>query len=401
MIKGFQRNIKLLYWLSFLHNLFFWLGTWALFYLLFTNYAGVGLIETAMIISMIVFEIPSGVLADLWGRKNTLVIAFLIVAFSEFFEAGAINLSMLLLAAIGGSLGSALISGTFESITYDSLKKLQQEKIYNKVLARQRSLKYLAMALATILGGFTYTHLGPRIPFFLTGIMNLLAMVVALFLKEPKIIKKQIKKVSSAWKTFWNHFLEGSQYLFKSTELKSVIILLLLAGIIPLIMYEMVADLTIVAYGATAIQLSWIVFIVLGISGLTVHFAKTLTNLFGDLKIFIGLSLFYAILVAILAFVNLGGAIIVMILLTSLGGISEVVVSTIINRQIYSQHRTTALSTFNMLVSLPYVFSAFGLGILIDKYTIRPVVFGLGVIMLIGLLMGIINLWKKRFVINR
>ena len=90
-----------------------------------------------------------------------------------------------------------------------------------------------------------------------------------------------------------------------------------------------------------------------------------------------------------------------MILLTSLGGISEVVVSTIINRQIYSQHRTTALSTFNMLVSLPYVFSAFGLGILIDKYTIRPVVFGLGVIMLIGLLVGIINLWKKRFVINR
>jgi len=35
------------------------------------------------------------------------------------------------------------------------------------------------------------------------------------------------------------------------------------------------------------------------------------------------------------------------------------------------------------------------LGILIDKYTMRPVVFGLGVIMFAGLIVGILGLQKK------
>lgn len=44
-----NRNIYLSYLLAFCKNSWFWLGIWVFYYLRFTNYAGIGLIETIMI----------------------------------------------------------------------------------------------------------------------------------------------------------------------------------------------------------------------------------------------------------------------------------------------------------------------------------------------------------------
>jgi len=203
-----KNNIKLLYWISFFNNLWFWLGTWALYYLLFTNYTGVGIIETAMILSVVVFEIPSGALADLLGKRKVLVLAFLVVALSEFIMAGAVNFWMLIFSAIVGSLGTTMVSGTFEVITYDSLKELGREKIYDKILSRQKSIKYIASALATITGGMIYTYGWHRTPFILVGIMSLIVCILALFLKEPKV-KTRLDESALSWNVYWQQLQQG------------------------------------------------------------------------------------------------------------------------------------------------------------------------------------------------
>lgn len=47
-----ERNIQIAYLLAFLKNTWFWLGVWVFFYLSYTNYAGIGIIETSLIIAM-------------------------------------------------------------------------------------------------------------------------------------------------------------------------------------------------------------------------------------------------------------------------------------------------------------------------------------------------------------
>lgn len=69
-------NITLAYGLSAVNGTRFGLGIWVLYYLRFTNYAGIGLIESLMMLTFFVAEIPSGALADLIGRKRTLQLAF-------------------------------------------------------------------------------------------------------------------------------------------------------------------------------------------------------------------------------------------------------------------------------------------------------------------------------------
>ncbi len=94
-----KNNIKLLYWISFFNNLWFWLGTWVLYYLLFTDYTGIGMIEMAMIISIVVFEIPSGALADLLGKKKTLILGLGIIFLGDLAMGLAPNFVVLFLSA--------------------------------------------------------------------------------------------------------------------------------------------------------------------------------------------------------------------------------------------------------------------------------------------------------------
>ena len=69
-----KRNIKLLKFILPLNQAWFWLGIWILYYLRFTNYTGIGLIEAVVITTGFIFEIPTGALADLIGKKKTIII---------------------------------------------------------------------------------------------------------------------------------------------------------------------------------------------------------------------------------------------------------------------------------------------------------------------------------------
>ena len=88
------RNIYLAYFLAAMKHSWFFLGIWVFYYLQFTDYAGIGLLETIMIGTTTLGEIPTGAVADLFGKKKTLVLSFFLEAvyvnfpiFFDLFEA--------------------------------------------------------------------------------------------------------------------------------------------------------------------------------------------------------------------------------------------------------------------------------------------------------------------------
>ncbi len=381
-----KNNILILYILSFLNNTWFWLGVWVLYYLLFTNLTGIGIIEMVMIITVLLFEVPSGAFADIVGKKKTLVIAFLVVAISEIVMGLAMNFSMLVMAAFVGALGTTLTSGTFEAMTYDSLKELKKENIYDKILARQKGIALISSAVATIIGGLLYTFVDSRASFFAVGLMYIIACIVAFFLVEPHI---DTEKVSL--QGYKKQLRQGFSQLFTHKNFRAIVIMLLLAGIVPLFMYEMLADMLLVSYGATPIEISVAVFIVMSVSAVVVHFASTIGKKFGLVRAFIILSFIYGVLLLLVPFIQLLSAIGLFAIIASIAAINHVLQSKIINDKVDSKYRATTLSTFSMLVSIPYVLSAVLLGYLSDMYTVQNVIFVLGVFMIVVLMVSYIH----------
>lgn len=71
-----KHNISLLYAINVFKYSWFWLGIWALFYTSFGGYAVLGLLETVMAVTGIVFEIPTGAIGDLIGKRWAIAFGF-------------------------------------------------------------------------------------------------------------------------------------------------------------------------------------------------------------------------------------------------------------------------------------------------------------------------------------
>lgn len=202
------KNILLGYLLGFLRACWFWLGVWVFYYLQFTDYAGIGLLESIMIITWILLEVPTGALTDLIGKKRALIMAFLLLGIGNFVMGGAVSFFTLGLGIFIGSIGLAFFSGTHEAFLYDTLKSLGQEKLFDQVIGKANSFNQLGMAVGGIFSGVLY-NLNPSFPFYLVGLFGLIGAIVGLFLDEPKVdtqkfsIVKFVKQNRTGLRQLW------------------------------------------------------------------------------------------------------------------------------------------------------------------------------------------------------
>lgn len=160
-------------------------------------------------ISGLIFELPSSVLADRWSRNKTLALslAFLMSA----SVAGGLSRGYLdyVLAASLWSLASSFYSGTNDALLYDSLLDMKKEDYYLKINVLLKRVFGLSIFVATSLGSLLLAGFSPRLIYFLPVPVFLAGTIAILNIKEPrhhkinqesntyKHIKKTFKAISS------------------------------------------------------------------------------------------------------------------------------------------------------------------------------------------------------------
>ena len=162
-------------------------------------------------VAIVVMEIPSGWMADIWGRKKTLVLGsilgsagFLAYSFSYGFWAFVI-------AEIILGIGHSFVSGADSAMLYDSLKADNKTDKYTKQEGRITSVGNFAEAIAGVLGGFL-AAISLRTPFYFQFAVAAMAIPAALTLIEPKIhstehvhsIKKLVQNIRKTFATNQN-----------------------------------------------------------------------------------------------------------------------------------------------------------------------------------------------------
>lgn len=152
--KHLRRNIKLDYIGTFLSNLNMQSSIWVL-YLAFCglNLAEIGLLEGIYHFTSIVCEIPSGAVADLLGRKRSMVLSRVCIAISCVLMLLSKNFWLFALSFIIQALGNNLNSGSEEALVYDSMKYLGQEEKYIGVCGRLNMVLEVSQGIATVAGG--------------------------------------------------------------------------------------------------------------------------------------------------------------------------------------------------------------------------------------------------------
>lgn len=150
----------------------------------------IGLAEGIFHIVSLLCEIPSGMAADLMGRRRSLaaagicgMVSALLMAFSTHFF--GICLSMLFSA-----LACNFISGSDEALLYDSLLQAGKQKQYLSANARYTQAQNLGSMLSNIASLLTgiLSHIGI---YLLDAAVCLVRMLTALSLREPLATEKQ------------------------------------------------------------------------------------------------------------------------------------------------------------------------------------------------------------------
>ena len=110
----------------------------------------IGVAESVFHMVSLTFEVPSGMAADLLGRRKTLVAGGVCMVLSNLLMAFAPDLFFICLAMALSALANAMFSGTASALTYDSLKQCGRTDDYLRVSANCSQLSLLATAVGSL-----------------------------------------------------------------------------------------------------------------------------------------------------------------------------------------------------------------------------------------------------------
>ena len=133
---------------------------------------------------IVVFEIPSGYLADVLGRKNTLVAGALLGTAGYVAYSFSFGFAGFLVAEIVLGAGQSMISGADSALLYDTLAEHEKEEQYTRYEGNTISIGNFAESFAGLAGGFL-ALISLRTPFYAQAIVAFIAIPAALTLHEP------------------------------------------------------------------------------------------------------------------------------------------------------------------------------------------------------------------------
>ncbi|MEL7530303.1 MAG: MFS transporter [Bacteroidota bacterium] len=198
---------------GFLKNLRFFDAFLLLFFLENgVSYTQIGLLYSVREISINLLEIPSGLLADSWGRKYSLVLAFALYIFAFVVFYFSSNFYWLLAAIFLLGVGDAFRSGTHKGMIMDylSAKGWSQHKV--SYYGATRSWSQKGSALSALVAGFLVLYSGDYRSVYLLSIVPYLFNFVNI-LSYPQYLNRSPKQSKAkqlpSLKSVFQHFLKA------------------------------------------------------------------------------------------------------------------------------------------------------------------------------------------------
>ena len=155
MKNKLEQNIYKDYIYNFLARFDLTHGVW----MLYLAYKGltlfeIGMMESVYHITAFTMEVPTGMIADLYGRKTSRICGRILSVLAIITMLLADRVWLFALSFVFTALGNNLESGAGEALIYDSLKELKREDEYMRISGIREIFFQLSSSISLILGGY-------------------------------------------------------------------------------------------------------------------------------------------------------------------------------------------------------------------------------------------------------
>ena len=185
--QRYARNLRVYYLFYMASGFLIWLPIWMVYLIdgRGMSLTQVALMETIFWTALVIAEVPTGAIADRWGRRTSLflggcgfTIASVAFAFSSSYPMLAVSYGIM-------AVSMTLYSGAGHALLFDTLRQLGRTNEYEKHVGRSEAGAFAAMLVATLLGGPITALVGFSNTILIGGAALAMAAVIALLLREP------------------------------------------------------------------------------------------------------------------------------------------------------------------------------------------------------------------------
>jgi hypothetical protein len=146
-------------------------------------------IQAAFHLAVLLLEVPSGYLADVIGRKKTLVFGAIFFPLGLAFYAAGRSFAAFIFAEVLLAVSVSMRSGCDSALIFDSLRQLGRESEYKRFEGRSALLARTGTAVSSVVGGLL-AAVFLRLPFLVNIATAMFMPPLALALAEPEREKR-------------------------------------------------------------------------------------------------------------------------------------------------------------------------------------------------------------------
>ncbi len=175
------------------------------------SFTEIGLLLAVGPIMAIIFEVPTGAIADTYGRKVSVGLAWLFAGtlFSLIFFVTDFWILFLIYAILG--VTTTLQSGADEAWLVDFLKWKKKSKYMHSAFSRRDSIGAFGIILAALIGSAVVASLGLQYLWLFAGALSLSgATYIFIFGKEE--FKERPSNIKKAMTETWDNTKNGFKY---------------------------------------------------------------------------------------------------------------------------------------------------------------------------------------------
>lgn len=337
-------------------------------------------------VAMVVTELPSGYMADVWGCRKTIILGSVLGSLGILIYSLSSNFYSFAMAEIILGIGFSFVSGADSAILYDSLKADNREDEYIKYEGSITSAGNFAEALAGVAGGLLATF-SLRTPYYFQFFVASIGIPAAMMLKEPEHILERVRLSMS-------QIISIVKQTYLQVEMRSAIMISSFTGAATLTYawfvqpYFQEAKVPVSVFGVlwTLLNLS---------AGIFSMFSYKVERLLGNKKTLLLIVILISAGFILTALeVSLAG-IAILFGFYMVRGIATPVLKDQINQYTDSKVRATILSVRNLEIRI--IFAAIGpiLGFLTDKFSLSTALIVCGVSYFVAASLSILPFLRK------
>jgi MFS family permease len=369
-----EKNIRYGYISAFLTSLIFVIPIWVAFQRRVLSFSQMAFLVSLEYGAVVVLELPTGALADLIGRRKTIIIGWLLYGLANIYLGFASSFFIFLSGFMARAVGGALISGADTALMFDTLKELGRINFFPRYMSRAGLIYRTGLAIASFFGGYLY-QVWIGLPHAMMGVFELLAVIFIFLMIEPKIDTEKFSV-----RNYLKQARDGFKQILQSNYMRKLTVFYTAIGGITWASLTYFNQTYVKSFGFTELQLGWLFSGLYLTSSLMILFVTENEKLLTRNRVYLGfpIIMMFAFLPGIWAskvFVS------ILILGTIFCGSGRfAILDKYANKEFLSKYRATAVSALNMLVGLFYIVLVSLGGRIQDAFGVKIVFTLLGVL---------------------